>query len=1178
MASRFIILITITSVLLVGVLLFTLPSSQQALSIPAYGLPARAEPGQAELQLTEAALDWEVAAAHQQTDEQLSALTETLGSGVCAFDANKDGWMDLFLVGGSGHTRHYGRRAWWHLETGNRLLLNQKGTHFRDVTEQAGLENSQWGMGCAVADFDNNGWPDLVVTGVSSNKLYSNGGDAHFTDVTNGSGILPEQWSTGASLADYNNDSLVDIYISNYVAFEKGARTFERNKGFAMSTVPFDATLYDPLPNKLYLNQGNFRFLDTTEAAGVMDSLGRSLGAHWTDLNGDGWQDLIVINDADSPNQVYINDTGKRFTLSQSSFSLLETPDSRDLLEEDFDNDGQSELLITQNSSAAPIFAVRASTGDEKYTDRAWTSGIADKEHVNAVNWGAAGGDFNNDGHMDVFIANGGTLPDIDSPFAALGQHNELLLGAGNGRFVRQEKWLDAFQPLSSRAAITADLDNDGVLEIIVTNNNDPVQLFAVSGARKTPWIGIDLYQDNGFTDAAGARVKITAGEHVIHRTVRSRQGFLGSGDNRLLVALDDAADRVAVTVSWPDGTESVFSGLDTGHYYTVNKAENSILPSPAVAESDRPVAAAIAAADDSAKVRFGLLLRDIATDDSEMQFSRLWEASNDAVKAQLLLSFADNWQRRDLRYLKRSMDSMAEPLNLLAIEQVKSLEMEQSIAWLIPMLGRKSDRVSCAAANTLQFFFEEEEAVTHRKYLAVPPLVQLLQEGSEVSAICAANALAAAESKRAVLPLMELARTASSEGVASASVRALGLIRDSGAIPLLSGIVGDPQQYPAPVVAEALIALQRLNDPHIELYVDNLFDAANYLSPAGKLLPFQVANSLIASDETIVFPKKNMLAKLEALLSTLRRDEIDAAGNTALATAVLSSIRLAKLGAFQSIAEHLRDSQNPDIRKSAYDALIALDSDWPATVLPGLLQKESTELVLAVLAGAGKGGAALNADALDMLAMRLHAYGPMAAELGPVLDSINLGSARALLATLYARGLPEERLSTMLPLCDKHSGAISGALSSLDLQQRAALQYLYLYCQFTPGRKAAGATGDTLADRLQLKNVLESNQYREAEKRRLLLRAAADDRVIAQTMLLYSVESYSGDDLLGAIDVLSQHHLADKVTAFLWSLLTDDNTPLAIRFAAASQLLPIRGDDVIEYIDTHFLVPHATG
>lgn len=1163
----------IASIALFLLVMQALPQRRVALSIPKYAVPTIPTLSQTTPQFKDATLDWNVVAAHQQTDEQLSALTETLGAGVCAIDANMDGWVDLFFVGGSGHTRHYGRKSWWHVDAGNRLLLNINGHHFTDITEQSGLGNLQWGMGCAVGDLDNNGWPDLIVTGVDSNTIYSNTGNANFVDVTADSGIAAEIWSTGASLADYNNDSLIDVYISNYVAYKKGAPTYERNKGFVSNEVAFDATLYDPLPNKLYLNEGNFKFRDTTESAGVGDGRGRSLGAHWTDLNADGWQDLIVINDVDSPNQVYLNDGGVSFTLSEAQYSLIETPESHDLLEDDFDNDGINEMLITQNGGAAPIFAARASGGTEKFSDKAWVSGIADRRNLNVVNWGAASGDFNNDGNVDLYIANGDLKPDLDSPFVAQAQHNQILLGLGNGKFMRARASHDASNPLSSRSAITADLNNDGTLEIIVTNNNDPLQIFENISETNHHWVGFDLFGSNSFAQVSGAQISVKTGGITLRRTAHIKQGYLANGDARLHFGLGNNDAPIDVTIDWPDGTQSFFTELEANAYYSVDKAEHSIAAIPSVIASPGPLQPPLDDYDNAARANLGELLLQMSNTDSDRQFSSLWDTSNDAVKQSLLHSFRQHWDPGYLAYVKRALESDSVELKILAIEQLKSLELEYSIPWLIPLLAHESEKVSCAVANTLQFFFEEEEAVTHRKYLSVAPLIQMLETGAAKASVCAANALAAAESKRAILPLMTQSEKRSEEEVKLASIRALGLIRDNLAASLLTGIVGNPENHAPAVVAEALIALKRLNDPNIEAYLDGIFYTDSNDPAIGTLNQFQITNSLIANSDTIAFPKRYLFEKIHALMDR-RSLEAVIAGNVSndLAAEVLTTIRLCQLQEYQHFAKQLIGDDNPKVRKSAYEALVTLDKNWEETVLPGLLERESTALVLDVLNTAGQSGTALNPLILKKLGARLDSHGPLAADLEPVLDSLNIANARELLAAHYSEDLSSDNLRKMLSLCDTHSTAISSAFSAADLQQSPTLRYVYLYCRFGVNTSNEKASSSKWADSLLLKEVIESTEYTDDEKQQLIIRAAANDRVTAEAMLLNSVQSYTGDNLLQAIEVLSQHQLTSSLSPFLWALLKDVNTPPAIRFEAAKLLLPTEGDTVSEYVTREFL------
>ena len=1032
-------------------------------------------------------------------------------------------------------------------------------------------------MGCTVGDLDNNGWPDLVVTGIDSNKVYSNTGNAQFRDITGAAGIAAERWSTGATLADYNNDSLVDIYLTNYVAFRKGARTYERNKGFVTAKVPFDATLYDPLPNKLYLNQGDFTFRDATATAGVADNLGRSLGAHWTDLDGDGWQDLIVINDVDSPSQVYLNKRGERFVPSQSRYALIETPESRDILEEDFNNDGINELLITQNGGAVPILASRQNEHSDKYTDSAWQSGIADRNSLGLVNWGATGGDFNNDGNIDLYIANGGLEPDLDSPYVTQPQHNQLMLGLGDGTFLQAAPVQHPSYPLSSRSAITADLNNDGNLEIIVSNNNDPLQIFENVGDAQQPWVGFDIFSNNTFSQATGARISVEFAGDTIERTARQRQGFLSSSDARVHIGLGSQTASVDVTIDWPDGTQSAFADLNTGAYYAVDKNADSITRLPAPIDHTAAFRKAVAHYDNEARINLGRLLLQMEGIEATRQFSALWATSDNPVKVALLTLLDQAWHPNHLRYVQDAIYTDSETLKLQAIGILRALELEYSIPWLIALMQSEPDTVRCAAANTLQFFFEEEEAATHRKYLAVAPLIQMLESSSADAAVCAANALAAAESKRAVRPLIAQARERPEREVKVAAVRALGLVRDNQALGLLTGIAESPGRHSSDVVAAALIALQRLGATGIEAYLDGIFSENSAEVELNSKTRFQIANSLMANSETIVFPKTYLTRKLTDLLAEQPLEAIaEKDGDADLKTEILLAIRLAQLTQYRPFAEQLLRDKQADVRRYAYETVFALDRDAYTTLLPTMLDREASSLVLNVLRAGGRQGRTLETTALEQLGTRLGSHGPMAAELEAVLDSLNMASARELLRTVYSRDLPEDHVQTLLALCDTHSAAISAALSSPTLQQRPPLKYVYLYCVFSDEAFKKTPANQKLANRILLKQVIESSAYSDPEKHRLIIRASADDRVTAETFLLEAVQGFTGDALLQALEVLSRQQLSGQLSPFLWGLLQDDDTPLAIRFEAATLLLQIERKAVSDYVNSEILT-HAT-
>jgi hypothetical protein len=373
--------------------------------------------------------------------------------------------------------------------------------------------------------------------------------------------------------------------------------------------------------------------------------------------------------------------------------------------------------------------------------------------------------------------------------------------------------------------------------------------------------------------------------------------------------------------------------------------------------------------------------------------------------------------------------------------------------------------------------------------------------------------------------------------------------------------------------VAEALIALKRLNDPNIELYLDRIFYVDSNRPGIGTLAQFQIANSLIANSESIAFPKKYLFRNIRKLMD---RNSLEAvvAGNASndLAAEILVTVRLCQLQEYQSFAEQLIRDDNPKVRKSAYETLVTLDKNWEETVLPALLERESTALVLDVLNFVGQPGVALNPIVVKKLGTRLDSHGPLAADLEPVLDSLNVANARELLATHYSHELSADNKRRMLGLCDTHGSAISSAFSADDLQKSPALRYVYLYCRFGITTNNEKASSSKWADSLLLKQVMDSPEYTDVEKQQLIIRAATNDRVTAEAMLLTSVQNFTGDNLLQAIEVLSQHQLTSTLSPFFWTLLKDANTPLSIRFEAAKILLPVEENTVSEYVTSEFL------
>ena len=456
---------------------------------------------------TDATLDMAIQFVHEQGEDQLSGIDESLGSGVCAFDYDGDGWTDLFLVNGSGHTHYYGKHYWWQDTTAPALLKNMDGKVFEDVTKKAGLVKENWGMGCLTADFDNDGDPDLFLTNLGGNQLYRNEGNGRFTDITQDSGIVGDIWSTSAVAADINGDGLLDIYVGNYIKFNKGTKTFESGSQFAPEKPPtFDASLYDAQPNQLYLNLGGLKFREMASEAGVAVVDGRTLDVHSQDINADGKPDLLVTNDRGTgSNMAFLNLDGLHFQASNTAFRLQSPRGSRGIASGDLDNDGDDDLIIANPPGESLALLIRGTTtslqnsnpatSPIQFADLSRKLGVGNSEYSNLSGWTPGVQDFNNDGSLDLFLASGHLEPDPDTHRVSEGQHKQLWLNRGDGSFV--DATATAGKSLldnqSARGAVFADFDNDGDMDAYVAHNNDLGQFLRNDTPNSRHWLELQL-------------------------------------------------------------------------------------------------------------------------------------------------------------------------------------------------------------------------------------------------------------------------------------------------------------------------------------------------------------------------------------------------------------------------------------------------------------------------------------------------------------------------------------------------------------------------------------------------------------------------------------------------------------------------------------------------------------
>jgi HEAT repeat protein len=1094
-------------------------------------------------------LEWGIVPAHQQTTDELSSVVDTLGSGVCVLDLDRDGWMDVLFMGGSGQTQYYGEKAWWHLTRGNRLLRNREGLGFEDVTERAGIPTQEIGMGCGVADLDGDGLQDVILTGLGLNRILRNNGDQTFRDVTAASGMEENRWSTGVSIADFDRDGLLDLYVSNFILFEKHARRFEKAAGFRSMIDPaFDPTLHDPEPNRLYTNLGNFRFRDDAQKLGVANSLGRSLGARWFDLNADRWPDLIVINDHPTPNQVFLNDHGRAFSAADPVLAVLEIAGARDVAIADFDGDGENEIFMSQGMGRPAVLMSRE--GGEGYSEAAWSRGVAQSRLLPFSGWGTAAADFDNDGAIDLYVANGSLMPDPDSPHVPEAQADTFYANTGEGLFVAQPaESTEARQPLSSRGAVPVDLDNDGRLELLVTHNNDVLQVLAPAGENHGNWITLEIPSDHAL-QSQGATLVVEAGGRVVNRTIWPAQSFLSQGDPRIHIGLGQSTRIERLRIDWNDGSSSEFDDVPVNQHLSIAHGSHQLEMQPAATQAVAHLAQTRPAMSDTGMESLArIALADPSADRSRRVLEAIWRAAPTAVKLLLLREIAGQPIGSHLAIVRSALLDSAADVRASAVEILRKAELEPSVAWMIPLLDDPDPGVQCAVAAAFRFFFEEEEAVTHRKKLAMKPLIQVLESGPSSARICSADALAAAESKRAIQPLLRQAGSGGDTDVRVASIRALGLIRDRSALEPLRALATSASEEPA-VVAASLIALFRLNDPSLTQTFDQV------LAPAeGGTRPtrqIEIIAELSGMTDGIVFPRE----KLRARLGQLARLP------TGVEPALLRAIAGTEATELQGIVTRTLESPDDALRVEALIALTSLGTPESQGTFERRLLVQSPSVVSAVVNRLLEQGRPLSATTLHGMAHR----SDLREDAAQLLTRLPRGSAATLFDALLAAQDEEGGLVALLELCtgtDLSPTPVDEGLSSHPSEPvRAGYARCIAHRNAPPDPRT----------RAMLVSLLSSLGSSDDARTELMILAARNDTVLARTKLSKELPQLPEKFLPASLNALSNLGPTLPGEAFLWAILEDEQRAADTRLQAGALLSAVDAERTRKYVYDRFV------
>jgi hypothetical protein len=497
-------------------------------------------------------------------------LIETMPGGIALLDYNNDGLLDIFFVNG-GHVNNPMRvpedfdrhdpRYW------NRLYRQNRDGSFTDVTEHAGLANAgdgNYGMGVAVGDYDNDGYPDLYVTNYGKNILYHNNGDGTFTDVTAKAGVAGGGWSVSAGFFDYDNDGKLDLFVTRYMEWDT-AHSKDCGGNYHTYCPPGE---FPRTTNILYHNRGDGTFEDVSQRSGIAAKKGHGLGVAFADYDGDGLTDIYVANDGMQQYLFHNNGNGTFTEVGLEAGAALNVDggplSGMGVVFQDYDNDGRPDVIVT--TLPRQTYAVFHNDGNGSFSDQGLQTGVRMLSGVTS-GWGVGLEDFDNDGQKDLFVIQGHVLDNVEKIDPSLHYLEPPLLALNrNGRFERVDAGSDSL--VAGRGAAFGDLNNDGWIDVVTTVLGAHPQVFLNHGGSAN-WLTITLRGARSNRDGLGARVQVN-GQTRFATTAGS---YESANDKRLHFGLG-SAKTAKVEVFWPSGTHQVLNDVSANQFLEVRETE----------------------------------------------------------------------------------------------------------------------------------------------------------------------------------------------------------------------------------------------------------------------------------------------------------------------------------------------------------------------------------------------------------------------------------------------------------------------------------------------------------------------------------------------------------------------------------------------------------------------------
>ena len=513
-----------------------------------------------------------------------SVLPEDVGSGAAFADYNNDGHIDLYVVNNPGPLHAKVTDA----SPGNVLYRNNGDGTFTDVTEEAGVGDRGYGMGCVFGDYDNDGDLDLYVTNYGQNVLYRNNSDGTFTDVAEKAGVGDTRWGTGAVFGDYDNDGDLDLYVPNYIEhdLDKLAEAQQTSMQYGQS-VPrkLNPHSFEPQDNVLYRNNGDGTFTDVTAELSVESPGGRSLQAIFTDFDLDGDLELYVANDL-SPNFLYRNNGDGTFTDVSDASWAADFRGSMGLATGDYDGDGDLDLFMShwieqENALYSNMWKEEGAIGGKSskvegmqpihLVDESYGASLGE-ESLKYVGWGTDLFDYDNDGDLDIFVANGHTFQYLNNYDLLIPQKDQFFRYDGDGIFtdLSAATGIAALPYRVGRGVAFGDYDSDGDVDIFIVNNHDHGVLLRNEGGNRNNWLHVKLIGTKGNRDAVGARIRLKAGDRIQLREINAGASYLSFNSLTAEFGLGQKT-----TVDW---IEVIWLGGDTERFTDVGINQRVVL------------------------------------------------------------------------------------------------------------------------------------------------------------------------------------------------------------------------------------------------------------------------------------------------------------------------------------------------------------------------------------------------------------------------------------------------------------------------------------------------------------------------------------------------------------------------------------------------------------------------